>query len=195
MTRSPTSNGRSSATYDAWLGFETYHPKLEKARRRVGEWYNDGFDRGHALVLAGSYGCGKTHLARVVMGACEPHLVLMIGEPDMLANVKATYGGDGSEGLVIANYRRAPLLIIDDVGTAHVKPDSRTWLEEIYWRIFDRRAELGLPTLITTNLSFYELGQWIGGRALSRLQGMMGDQENYVDMFGVGDYRVRGWKE
>jgi DNA replication protein DnaC len=201
VTPSPTSNGGSSKAtaepmprHDLWLGFDAYCPKLVAAKRRVAEWFNEGFDRGEALVLAGSYGSGKTHLARVVLGACEPHLVHMISEPDLVANIRATYDGDGSEKLIIAQYRRARLLILDDVGTAHVTEKSKPWLEDVYWRILDRRAEMGLPTMLTTNLSLYELGQRLGGRALSRLQGMMGGEDGYVDMFGVADYRMRGWQ-
>lgn len=177
---------------DNWLGFNAYCTELEDAKKRVGQWYNEGFDRGQALVLAGNTGCGKTHLARVILNICPPHLVLMVSEPDMLAAIKATYSGDGNEGLVINNYKRAHLLIIDDVGTAHVKEQSRSWLHEIYWRIFDRRAERFLPTMLTTNL--HDLDSWLGKRALSRLLGMMGNKENYVDLFSVADYRRRDWK-
>jgi DNA replication protein DnaC len=200
VTPSPTSSDGSlkdtaepTPRHDLWLGFDAYCPKLVAAKRRVAEWFNEGFDRGAALVLAGSYGSGKTHLARVVLGACEPHLVHMISEPDLVANIRATYDGDGSEKLIIAGYRRARLLILDDVGTAHVTEKSKPWLEDVYWRILDRRAEMRLPTLLTTNLSLYDLGRRLGGRAFSRLQGMMGGQDGYVDMFGVADYRMRGW--
>ena len=180
-------------TYDAWLGFDAYCAKLAKAKKRVAQWYNDEFDQGRALVLAGDCGSGKTHLARAVLHFCPTHMTLMIAEPDMLANIKATYSGNGSEGLVIGNYRRAQCLIIDDLGTAHVKRDSQTWLEDIYWRIFDRRSELKLPMLITTNLPWAELEKRLGKRATSRLQGMMTrDRDSYVDMFGVDDYRQRG---
>ena len=180
-------------TYDAWLGFDAYCAKLANAKKRVAQWYNDEFDQGRVLVLAGDCGSGKTHLARVVLTLCSHHMVLMIAEPNMLSNIKATYAGDGSEGLIIANYKRAHPLIIDDVGTAYVKRDSRAWLEDIYWRIFDRRSELKLPMLITTNLPRNELEKRLGKRATSRLQGMMiRDGESYVDMFGVDDYRQRG---
>jgi len=143
---------------------------------------------------AGGWGCGKTHLARVVLGASPPHLTHFIGEPDLLTNLRATYGGEGSEKLLMGNYRRAGLLMIDDVGTAHVTASSQGWLEDIYWRLFDRRAEKGLPTLLTTNLTLADLGQRLGGRAFSRLQGMMVSQDNFVDMFGVPDYRSRAWR-
>ena len=161
-------------------------------------WYNDGLDRGEALILAGGYGTGKTHLARVVVH-CYGDIVgvRMVGEPDMIAHIRASYGGDGpDEGMLIAGLRRSMLLVLDDVGTAHVRAESQTWLEDIYWRIFDRRAEMRLPVLITTNLELKPLGQRLGGKAFSRLTGMMGGKEammeNYVDLFGVADYRLRG---
>lgn len=220
MTPSATSSAPSSPpstpAYDVWLGFdpdwpddETARWKLHEARRKLTDWFNDGVDRGEALVLAGGYGCGKTHLARVVLGACVPdrvpvqHAVFFISEPDMKHNIQATYDGNGSEKFIVAQYRRAPLLILDDVGCAHVRQESLTWLQDIYWRIFDRRNDLGLPTLLTTNLSFAEFGQRIGGRAMSRLSQMMGGSgdgfvaggpPNFVDMFGVPDYRMRAWR-
>lgn len=183
---------------DLWLGFDPYCPALLEARRKLRKWYNDGLDRGEAIVLAGGYGTGKTHLARVVVH-CYGDLVgvRMVSEPDMIAHIRASYGGDGpDESMVIAGLRRSALLILDDVGTAHVKAESQTWLEDIYWRIFDRRAEKYLPVLITTNLQLKSLGLRLGGKAFSRLTGMMGGKdammENYVDLFGVADYRLRG---
>jgi DNA replication protein DnaC len=203
---SPTTNGQcspnSTPVRDLWLGFDTEWPADERARvalrdakRKVATWFNDGFDHGAALVLAGGYGSGKTHLARVVLGASAPHVTHMVSEADLLANIKATYDGDGSEKIIIATYRRAPLLIIDDVGAGHVNPESMGWLQDIYWRIMDRRAELHLPLMMTTNLNFAELGKRLGGRALSRLQGMMPEgAEHVVSLFSVPDYRARGWK-
>jgi hypothetical protein len=47
--------------------------------------------------------------------------------------------------------------------------------------------------VITTNLTFEQLGRRIGGRAYSRLLGMMAGH-NYVDLFGVSDYRLRAWQ-
>lgn len=186
--------------YDLWLGFDTApegyteeaKARLLYAKRKVADWYNEGFDRGDALVLAGPYGSGKTHLARVVLGASAPHLTFMISEPDLVANIRATYDGDGSENMIVAQYRRARLLVIDDVGTAHVRPESIPWLHDIYWRIFNGRAEMHLPMLITTNLPFRELGIRIGPRALSRLQGMMPNAAGcVVSLTGVPDYRAR----
>jgi DNA replication protein DnaC len=96
--------------------------------------------------------------------------------------------------MIMGQYRRAPLLILDDVGVGHVRQESLPWLHDIYWRLFDRRAELRLPALVTTNLSLDELPGRLGQRGFSRLLGMMGGPDNFIDLFSVPDYRARGWK-
>jgi len=192
-------NGRDGSHHDLWRGFNPYCPALEHAKRAVADWYTDGLDRGQALVLSGPPGTGKTHLALVVLAAYgAPHQAWMISEADMVANLRSSYqgGGRSTEQMIIAQYRRAPLLILDDVGVAYVKSDSQGWIEDIYWRIFDRRAELRLGTLITTNLSFADLPGRLGSRAFSRLCGAMGGtkeliKENLVSLAGVEDYRRR----
>jgi len=176
--------------HDIWRGFQFYDDRLLQAKRQLVDWYNDGLDRGEALVLAGPPGTGKTHLAYVVLAAYgAPHQSFMIGEPDLVANVRASYDGEGSERMIMAQYRRAPLLILDDLGTAYVKQPE--WIQDIYWRILDRRAELKLATLITTNLDMPALSDRLGGRAYSRLMGMLGNEANYVNLFGLDDYRLR----
>lgn len=144
------------------------------------------------MILAGKPGCGKTHLARVV----ELHWWLrtaLISEPDMLSRIQETYRGNGSESAVITQLRASPMLILDDVGAGHVTPESRTWLEGIYWRLIDRRAEHKLPLMMTTNLPLKELGAWIGQRALDRLIGLCGTRDGYVDMFDVPSHRRGAW--
>ncbi len=144
------------------------------------------------LVLAGDCGCGKTHLARVIRDQCG---CILVSEPELVQCIQAGYSGQGeTEDHILARYRIVKGLILDDVGTAHVRAESRTWIEGIYWRLLDMRATRKLRTVITTNLELAGLGTRLGQRAMSRLMGMMGSMEGYVDMFGVPDYRARGWK-
>lgn len=157
-------------------------------------WVNGGIP---GLVLCGHPGCGKTHLARVAVGWFnDPLYALMVAEPALKEDIQATYGreGMGSERAIIGRLRRAPRLILDDVGTAHVKPDSMPWFQEIYWRLLDQRAERDMPVMITTNLGIPDLAEWLGARAFSRLSGLVGNRDkNVVDMFAVRDYRMREW--
>lgn len=180
---------------DQWNSFDAYCPPLQKGKRQVFDFVRDPNRVG--LVLAGDCGSGKSHLAKVIREQCGGILkCIMISEPDLVQYIQAGYSGQGeTEDHIMARYQVAEGLILDDVGTAHVKAESRTWIEGIYWRLFDMRTTRKLRTVITTNLDLRGLGARLGQRAMSRMMGMMGDMGSYVDLFGVPDYRTRGWRQ
>ena len=144
-------------------------------------------------LLWGDHGRGKTGLAigwlRHRMGVDElpqetGHIAqgLFVTLPDLLSQVRATYGPDGgtSEADVVQRYREAPLLVLDDLGAEHVK--GTTWLEDILYRLVGYRHDNLLPTFFTSNLSPGELGERIGERQMWRL----------VEMCGKGIMELRG---
>lgn len=175
------------ANIDPWLGLELTHPALMLAKRRVAEFANR---QRLGLVLMGNYGCGKTHLGRVVFRHFFTQC-LMIGEPMLLERLHAAYGGDGSEALIVSELRLIPVLVLDDVGAGYVTPESKAWIEGLYWRVLDRRAEHQLPVMITCNLHVEQLAERLGGRAMSRLVGLCGSDDSFVDLSDVPDYRCR----
>lgn len=187
----------------------TWHPKLRQAVKNVVEWYKVG--RG-ALILTGDTGCGKSHIAKVVYEKFGgPAYILdwtanpvesvrnavFYAEPEMFADIRQSYSPDGkkvqSEKEIIKMCQKSHLFIFDDLGVAHIKDESLPWAQDIYWRIFD--ARVSEFTLVTTNLTKEQLGPRIGKRALSRLMDAMGSEAAFVDMFGIPDYRQRGWKK
>jgi DNA replication protein DnaC len=196
---SPSASENSSASRDWSLGYDTEWPPAEPqrealrlARRRVAEWINGDI---LAVVLAGEPGCGKTHLASAAVSWLnDPLYALLVDEPNLNADIRATYDGDGTEKAIVGRLRRTPRLVIDDVGTAPVKETSREWWQSVLWRIIDRRYERQMPLIVTTNMDLVELARWLGARAFSRLQGMLETNENFVDMFDVPDYRAKDWK-
>lgn len=103
------------------------------------------------LVLAGTYGCGKTHLAaaiahaRIDMGEA----VLFMVAPDLLDHLRATYGpgSDVSYDELFEHVRTAPLLILDDLGAQSNTP----WAQEKLFQLLNHRYNAELPTVITTN--------------------------------------------
>lgn len=170
---------------------EAPRAQLIEAAARVIRWYNSG-ERlvGHALVLAGNPGCGKTHIASAVHHAAGLSAGVMISEPDFIEGIKAGYnGGDGGRGLV-SRCRRAKLLIFDDMGVSHVR--EMAWIQELYWRLLDGRLENKRATLVTTNLKGDEFKARLGSRALDRLMGATA-KDGFVSLFGVPSYRQKGW--
>jgi DNA replication protein DnaC len=115
------------------------------------------------LLLSGSYGCGKTHLAAAianfVVDAGIPTLFLTV--PDLLDTLRFSY--DDPESTFEQRFdeiRGAPLLIMDDFGTQN----ATEWAQEKLFQILNYRYIKKLPVVITTNLMLEEMEPRIRSR-------------------------------
>ncbi len=109
------------------------------------------------LILKGGYGCGKTHLAAAIANACveQGQPVLFITVPDLLDHLRAAFSPASATGYDarFEQVRKAPLLILDDLGV-----ESRTpWAQEKLFQIFNYRYNARLATVITTNHELEEI--------------------------------------
>lgn len=118
------------------------------------------------LLLEGSYGCGKTHLAAAVGNERlkQGDLVLFITVPDLLDHLRSAYGPSSETGYdeTFDRVRNAPLLILDDLGVEN--PSS--WAQEKLFQLFNHRYIEHLPTVITTNADLDSLDDRIRSRLL-----------------------------
>ncbi len=109
------------------------------------------------LVLTGSSGSGKTHLAASVANnlikAGQPALFIVV--PDLLDHLRSTFspGSEISYDELFNQVLNAPLLILDDLGTQ----SSTAWAQEKLFQIVNNRFNSKLPTIFTTNLMPEEL--------------------------------------
>ena len=103
------------------------------------------------LLITGTYGCGKTHMAAAIANA-----VLAAGEsalfqvvPDLLDHLRSTFGpnSDVPYDELFEQIRTTPLLILDDFGTQSGSP----WAQEKLFQLLNYRYNAQLPTVITTN--------------------------------------------
>jgi DNA replication protein DnaC len=102
------------------------------------------------LVITGTYGSGKTHLAAAIanfradMGYSQLFKVV----PDLFDHLRATFSPNSSISLdrQFEEIRTHPLLILDDFGTQSMTP----WVREKLYQLFNYRYVTELPTVITT---------------------------------------------
>ncbi|HXQ38791.1 MAG TPA: ATP-binding protein, partial [Anaerolineales bacterium] len=133
------------------------------------------------LLLEGSYGAGKTHLAAAIANAAvyRGMPTLFITVPDLLDSLRFSFSdATTSFETRFEDIRNAALLVMDDFGTHNATP----WAQEKIFQIINYRYINKLPTVITTNLILDE----IESRIRSRLQ-----DSDYVKHIRItaSDYR------
>lgn len=126
--------------------------------KRYADNFNDIKGKGTGIIINGSYGAGKTHLAVAIA-----HEVIRQGyqpifgtAPNLLDKVRTSYdGGDSkeTEQQIINSYINCDLLIIDDLG----KEKPTEWTLQKLYQILDTRYEKNKPVIITTNYSMEKL--------------------------------------
>lgn len=118
------------------------------------------------LLLEGTYGCGKTHLAAAVGNEClrRGEVVLFITVPDLLDHLRSTFGPNAESAYdeTFERIRSAPLLILDDLGAE----SPSQWAREKLFQLLNYRYSHRLPTVVTTNVDLETLDPRIRSRLL-----------------------------
>ncbi len=118
------------------------------------------------LVLMGSYGTGKTHLAAAIS-----HYRAALGDdpiftvvPDLLDHLRATFSPTStvSYDSIFNQIKTAKLLILDDLGTQN----ATNWAKEKIYQILNPRYELMMPTVITTSSDLEQIDPKIRSRMM-----------------------------
>jgi len=104
------------------------------------------------LVFLGDTGRGKTGLACAILREVyERHGVggRIVTEARLLDRLRASFGDDATESTdaIVQEYLRAPLLVVDDVGTSK----STEWVVDRVFAIVGGRLNAGMPTILTAN--------------------------------------------
>ncbi|HYP42350.1 MAG TPA: ATP-binding protein [Chloroflexia bacterium] len=117
------------------------------------------------LLLLGSYGTGKTHLAAAIANHVvqDHHMqVYFAVAPDLLHRLRAAYAPN-SETTYDERFeqiRSVYLLVIDDLGAEQSTP----WAVEKLYQIFNYRYNNRLPTVVTSNCDLDTLDPRIRSR-------------------------------
>ena len=118
------------------------------------------------LLLEGSYGSGKTHLAAAVGNArlARGDMVLFVTTPDLLDHLRNTYNASAEIEYdeMFERIRSVPLLVLDDLGAEN----PSAWALEKLFQLLNHRYTHRLPTVITTNTNLDRLDPRIRSRLL-----------------------------
>lgn len=156
------------------LTFETFIPEpsyleAEKAfhlRRAYETCVEYAQEPAGWLLLTGTYGCGKTHLAAAIANARLDigQSALFMVVPDLLDHLRAAFSphSEVSYDELFEQLRTTPLLILDDLGTQSSTP----WAQEKLFQLLNHRYNAQLPTVITTNQRLEDLEPRLRSRLL-----------------------------
>ena len=137
------------------------------------------------LLINGTHGCGKTHLAVSIVGQCiqAGEATLFTFVPDLLDHLRATFNPNNEVQYdqLFEQVKSVPLLVLDDLGAE----SSTAWAKEKMYQIVVHRHNGRLPTVITTYLEMAEIEE-----SHPRLASRLKDSTlvNWVPV-GAPDYR------
>lgn len=158
-------------------------------RRRVTAYVSQWPPKKPFLVLAGTPGTGKTHLACAALQDLYERKNVR-GQfwncVDLIARYQATYDGERateSAAEVDETLARVPLLVLDELGAQRDSEDATLRV----FRLIDLRYREQKPMIVTTNKSAGQLGE-MDPRLYSRL---MDASVSELVTFNLPDYRQR----
>jgi DNA replication protein DnaC len=143
-------------------GISTTEKQSLKKAFRMSQKYAEN-PRGW-LILMGSYGVGKTHLAAAVGNYNPSDKTMFIVIPDLLDHLRATFSPSStvSYDRLFDEVRTSKLLILDDLGTQSATP----WAREKLYQLLNYRYSAELPTVITTASSLEQIDPRIRSRMM-----------------------------
>jgi DNA replication protein DnaC len=161
-------SGKSFWDYSAPSGSQ--RTNLEKCQS-----YAENFDQhyadGRCLILSGTVGTGKTHLAAAILKDVvekQGYTGKYWTVNGLLQVIRASYEKDSgfSESEVIESVTNTHLLVLDEVGATK---QSEFELATLF-NIINSRYEWQIPTIVISNLGPKQIGEAIGERCFDRLR-------------------------
>lgn len=169
---------------------DTYQVKNEmqkSAAQAIGEFLREikcGAFR--TLVLIGTAGTGKTHLA---CGTVREYGGKYATAPDIVEEIRRakSFGADQTEKQIIDNYSHVKLLVVDEIGRGISATDEKYML----YQIINARYNTRKPTVLISNYTKADFLKYIGVAAADRLV----ESGDIVEMNGESYRKLRRQNE
>lgn len=149
-------------------------------------------EQNMGLILGGSVGCGKTHLA-ISMGI----FALKGGRKvrfHLLQELLETLRSErwNHESVLLEEVKRCDLLILDDAGTESAGNGFNNWKDELFFTLVNYRYDHKLPLVITTNATGQAgLQTVLSGGNGERIYSRLMEMTVQVWITGAPDYRQK----
>jgi DNA replication protein DnaC len=118
-------------------------------------------ERKQGLILAGSSGTGKSHIAKALLliGCRNLYRCRYTTAAQMLRDLMAGLSDDTLDQKLKA-YTKADILLIDEIGFDRLEQESARHAS-LFFKVIDARYSKA-STLLTTNIDFKMLGDYLG---------------------------------
>lgn len=153
--------------------FIAHCPGAEKAldsMRSYAENFDETLSAGRSMILVGTVGAGKTHLAAAAANSViqQGYSAVFASVMSAIRSVKETYSRDAqrTEREAIDALVGPDLLVLDEVGVQFGSDAEKL----ILFEIINGRYENVRPTVLISNLDRVGLETYIGERAMDRLR-------------------------
>lgn len=154
------------------VNFDIFENKdyMKKLYQKMQEWCHSNFDK-NLIFIAGETGVGKTHLIKCMANELINlnHIVRFTTSFSMHQDFVKSYSTRDldEKNYLIDKYLSVEVLFIDDLGTEIGKNRDIT-LNYLY-QVLNERKINKLPTVITSNLDFYDIRDYYDERISSRI--------------------------
>lgn len=142
-------------------GFDfAFQPSLDQ--KQIMDLATLGFvERKQWLILAGSSGTGKSHIAKalLLMGCQKSYRCRYVTATDMLRDLLSGLADDSLDEKLKA-YVRPQVLLIDEIGFDRLEQESSR-NASLFFKVIEGRY-CKHSTILTTNINFTTLGKYLG---------------------------------
>lgn len=180
-TTTPTSKEMMTTHFDRFMReskFETLgEPSLEKAKNAAARFVNDaalwldGKAKPRWVSFVGRSGTGKTHLAKEIyryvwrnLGGENDRQKLFCLDFRFAAADELAQQWRERKSAYLPEFERAPLLVVDDMGTV---ADKSGFVTDAMYTLLSRR--MGKWTVITSNLTYSSISEQFDERLADRM--------------------------
>jgi DNA replication protein DnaC len=156
--------------------FETFIAKTadQELKKKVCSDYANNFEEnfklGKSMILCGTTGTGKTHIACSIANQViqNRRSAIFINVFKAIDDIKETWSkqSDKTEREVINNFTKTDLLILDEIGVQFGSDSEKM----ILFKILNERYSNMKPTILISNLNSEALEEFVGERVKDRMR-------------------------